>query len=76
MGVLGGAEKLSDVADRYPEDAPVGNLVGIVLGREANGSNGETGARTVALIDAMYRAARTGERVDVPAAAATAGRTS
>ena len=63
-----------DASDRYPEAAPVGNLVGVALGREANGSPGEVGALTVALIDAMYRAARSGTQVDVAAAPTAAGR--
>ena len=64
-----------ELAGRYPEAAPVGNLVGVALGREANGSPGEIGARTVALIDAMYRSSRTGSRVDVANAAMTEGST-
>jgi predicted dehydrogenase len=63
-----------EVAERYPEAAPVGNLVGVALGRESNGSPGEIGARTVALIDAMYRAARAGTQVAITAVPATAGR--
>jgi predicted dehydrogenase len=55
-------------ADRYPEAGPVGNLVEVALGREPNGSPGEIGARTVALIDAMYAAARDGTRVRVSSA--------
>jgi predicted dehydrogenase len=51
--------------ERYPEAAPVRNLVGVALGREANGSPAEVGARTVALVDAMYRSARTGREVPV-----------
>lgn len=47
-------------AGRYPEAAPASNLVGVALGREANGSPGPLGATVVALIDALYRSARSG----------------
>ena len=46
--------------DRYPEAAPAANLVGVALGREPNRSPGALGATVVALIDALYRAARSG----------------
>jgi hypothetical protein len=51
-----------DLTDRYPEAAPVGNLVDIALGRGWNHSPGEIGARTVAFVDAMYRSARSGRQ--------------
>jgi predicted dehydrogenase len=46
--------------ERYPERAPARNLVGVALGREANGSPADLGASVVALIDAAYRSARRG----------------
>src|SRR5262249_41933000 len=44
----------------YPESAPARNLVGVALGREPNGSPGQLGATVVALVDALYRSARSG----------------
>lgn len=51
--------------ERYPEAAPVQNLVGVAAGRASNGSPAELGARTVALIEAMYHSAREGARTAV-----------
>ena len=45
---------------RYPEWAPVENLVAVVEHGAANGSPALLGARTVGLVDAMYRSAREG----------------
>ena len=58
----GSVERLPDTpaAELYPEWAPARNLVGVALGREPNRSPGHLGATVVALIDAMYRAARSG----------------
>lgn len=58
--------------DRYPESAPVDNLVGLVLGEMENGSPPEIGQMAVEFLDAMYRSARSGARVALqgdPAAA-------
>jgi predicted dehydrogenase len=46
--------------DRYPESAPARNLVDVALGRGPNGSPGTLGATVVALVDALYRSARSG----------------
>ncbi len=58
----GSVERLPEtpIADRYPEWAPARNLVRVVRGEEANGSPGELAATVVALIDALYRSARSG----------------
>ncbi len=55
-------------ADRYPEWAPARNLVRVVRGEEPNESPGELAATVVALIDALYRSARSGmlERIATP----------
>jgi predicted dehydrogenase len=45
---------------RYPEAAPADNLVAIAAHGATNGSPAELGARTVALVDAMYRSATDG----------------
>jgi predicted dehydrogenase len=50
-------------ADRYPEDAPANNLVGIVLGEQENGSPPEVGLLAVEFLDAMYRSGREGRPV-------------
>jgi predicted dehydrogenase/L-rhamnose mutarotase len=50
---------------RYPEWAPVGNLVDIVLGRAPNGSPAEVGVAAVEFVDALYRSARGRRSVDV-----------
>jgi predicted dehydrogenase len=49
----------------YPESAPARNLVGVALGREPNGSPGQLGATVVALVDALYRSARSGHEVSL-----------
>jgi predicted dehydrogenase len=74
-GQGGAIETLAPLAaaDRYPEHAPAENLVAVALGRATNGSPAGIGARTVALIDAMYRSARTGERAHVARAAVAGG---
>ena len=58
----GSVETLPELPEeeRYPEWAPVQNLVAVAQGREANGSPPLLGARTVAFVDAMYRSARDG----------------
>ena len=50
----------------YPEDAPVNNLVDVVLGRDANRSPADLAAVTVGLLEAAYTSARTGRREAVP----------
>jgi predicted dehydrogenase len=52
----------------YPESAPARNLVGVALGREPNGSPGQLGATVVALVDALYRSARSGHEVSLATA--------
>lgn len=47
--------------ERYPEWAPAANLVGVTLGRGANRSPGSLGATVVALVDALYRSAASGQ---------------
>lgn len=44
-------------ADRYPERAPVRNLVDVAGGHGVNGSPGEIGLATAELIAALYRSA-------------------
>lgn len=65
----GSSKRLPDqpLEERYPEWAPAQNLVAVAASGAANGSPPELGARTVALVDAMYRSAQTGraERVAV-----------
>ncbi len=41
----------------YPRDAPVNNLVEVVLGRDTNHSSAEIGWRTVEFLEAAYRSA-------------------
>lgn len=48
---------------RYPEAAPVQNLVGIALGTDENQSPGTLGAQVVSVVDAMYRSATAGEAI-------------
>lgn len=43
--------------ERYPRFATVNNLIDLVLGRDRNHSSGETGLRTVELLEAAYRSA-------------------
>ena len=45
---------------------PVDNLVELALGRGANASPGELGARTVEILDAAYRSAASGKAETVP----------
>jgi predicted dehydrogenase len=52
-------------AERYPEAAPAHNLVGIVLGEEANGSPPEYGLLAVEFLDAMYRSGREGRPIQL-----------
>jgi predicted dehydrogenase len=60
-------------AERYPEWAPATNLVAVVRGEASNGSPGHVAATVVALIDGMYRSARSGrtESLMTPQGAAT-----
>ena len=53
-------------ASVYPEDAPVNNLVDVVLGRDENRSPPQMGASVVRLLEAAYTSARTGRRQAVP----------
>ena len=50
----------------YPEDAPVNNLVDVILGRDKNRSPASLGAEVVCLLEAAYESARTGRRQLVP----------
>ncbi len=52
-------------ADRYPEAAPVDNLVRVSRGEERNGSPSEIGLLTVEFLDAMYRSAEIGAFVEI-----------
>ena len=52
--------------EAYPEDAPLNNLVDIVLGRDGNHSPPQLGAAVVGLLEAAYASARTGTRQAVP----------
>lgn len=57
-------ESSAELEYHYPADAPVNNLVDIILGRGANASPAEAGWRAVEVLDAAYRsAARGGEAV-------------
>lgn len=53
-------------AEAYPEDAPVNNLVDVILGRDQNRSPAELGAAVVRLLEAAYESARTGKLQAVP----------
>ena len=53
-------------AEAYPEDAPVNNLVDVILGRDQNRSPAELGAAVVRLLEAAYESARTGRLQAVP----------
>ena len=57
----------STYSSAYPEDAPVNNLVDVVLGRDHNRSPAHLGATVVRLLEAAYLSARTGQRQAVPA---------
>ena len=63
---VGRAAGARSYAGAYPEDAPVNNLVDIVLGRDGNHSPPELGAAVVGLLEAAYESARTGIRQAVP----------
>jgi predicted dehydrogenase len=52
-------------ADRYPESAPVDNLVRVARGEEENGSPPEIGLLAVEFLHAMYRSAETGAFVEI-----------
>ncbi len=41
----------------YPRDAPVNNLIGVILGLDTNHSSAEIGWRTVEFLEAAYRSA-------------------
>lgn len=53
-------------SDAYPEDAPVNNLVDVILGRDENRSPPQLAAMVVRLLEAAYESARTGEQQAVP----------
>ncbi len=46
----------------YPEDAPVNNLVDVILGRDENRSPPQLAAMVVRLLEASYQSARTGRK--------------
>jgi predicted dehydrogenase len=52
-------------ADRYPQAAPVDNLVRVARGEEENGSPPEIGLLAVEFVHAMYRSAETGAFVQI-----------
>jgi predicted dehydrogenase len=52
-------------ADRYPQAAPVDNLVRVARGEEENGSPPEIGLLAVEFLDAMYRSAGTGAFAEI-----------
>jgi predicted dehydrogenase len=59
----GGRTELLDPvppADRYPHLEPATNLVDVVLGRAANGSDAEIGCLTVEFLAAMYQSSAAG----------------
>lgn len=60
------AAGLRAYAEAYPEDAPVNNLVDVILGRDQNRSPAELGAAVVRLLEAAYESARTGRMQAVP----------
>lgn len=49
----------------YPVDAPVNNLVDVILGRDENRSPAPLAAEVVRLLEAAYESARTGQRQTV-----------
>jgi len=53
-------------SNAYPEDAPVDNLVGVILGRDENRSPASLAAEVVRLLEAAYESARTGLRQTIP----------
>lgn len=53
-------------SNAYPEDAPVNNLVDVILGRDENRSPADLAATVVRLLEAAYESARTGQRQTVP----------
>jgi predicted dehydrogenase len=63
----GSVESLVELpaASRYPEWAPVDDLVAVAMGTGVNGSPALLGARTVGLVEAMYRSAAVGSSVTV-----------
>ena len=52
--------------DTYPEDAPVNNLVDVVMGRDENRSPPQLAADVVGLLEAAYASARDGAPHPVP----------
>jgi predicted dehydrogenase len=62
----GPSARASTYTEAYPEDAPLNNLVDIVLGRDINHSPAQLGAEVVGLLEAAYSSARTGARQAVP----------
>jgi predicted dehydrogenase len=51
--------------DRYPEAAPVDNLVAVIRGEQENGSPPDVGVLTVEFLNAMYRSAESAAFVTV-----------
>jgi len=58
----GTLEKFGPTEDKgvYPQARTSANLVAVILGKAANGSPGEMGARVVELLEAAYRSAEQG----------------
>lgn len=52
-------------AESYPAEATARNLADLILGGGSTCGSGEIGAITVDLLDAAYRSARTGSKVEV-----------
>lgn len=63
---VGRAAGARSYTEAYPEDAPVNNLVDIIMGRDGNRSPPQLGAAVVGLLEAAYTSARTGVRQAVP----------
>ena len=61
------ASTATSYSESYPEDAPVNNLVDVILGRDENRSPPEPAAVVVRLLEAAYQSALTGRREAVPA---------
>ena len=62
----GPASGARSYTEAYPEDAPVNNLVDIIMGRDENRSPPQLGAAVVGLLEGAYISARTGMRQAVP----------
>lgn len=68
---LGGVQRPKLPSEQsYPARAPAASLIDLALGADENPAPGELGARTVEVVDALYRsAAAGGARVDTSSAA-------